>query len=90
MAYVKRETSFNMGDGIAQLLLFPYIKSRGAPEERPGGSTRKCVFWQMVGNDQMPKLRPQVNDIEIEALVATEADCNHFTTQSYRSHHRKI
>jgi hypothetical protein len=49
------------------------------------------MFWQMVGNDQRPKLKAQVNDIEIEGLVATEADCNHSTTQFYRiSTYREI
>lgn len=46
MAYVKRELQFNIGDRIAQLPLFSYIKGKAAPVERTGefGSTGKCIL----------------------------------------------
>lgn len=63
---------FNKGDGIAQLLLFFYIKDKSALGKRQElRSTRKYLFWQSVVNDQWPKLTMQVNDIEIEDLMNT-------------------
>lgn len=52
--YVKEERLIDAGDGIAQLFLFPYIKSKADPVERSRalGSTRKHVFWQTVVKDQ--------------------------------------
>ena len=66
---------FNTGDRLAQLLLFPYITGKATPVERTGGSgcTEKYVFWQTVVNNKRPKLKLQVNDIEID-LVDTRAD----------------
>lgn len=36
MACVRREMQFNAGDGVAQLLLFPYIKAKATPVDRAG------------------------------------------------------
>ena len=60
----------NTGDGIAQLLLFPYITGKATPVERTVGSgcTEKYVFWQTVVNDLRPKLKLQVNGIVFRNL----------------------
>lgn len=46
-----------------------------APVERTEGfgSTGKCVLWQMMVNDQRPKLKLKVNGLEIEGWVDTRA-----------------
>lgn len=87
MTSVEREKQFNTGDRIAQLLLFPYIKGKAAPVERTGGvgNTGKCVCWQTVVNDQRPKLKLQVNGIEIEDLVDTGADVTIISQKSQNS-----
>lgn len=63
MIYMKKEVQINARDKTAQLLLFPYIKGKATPVERTGafGSTGKCVFWQIVVNDQRFKLMVQMN-----------------------------
>jgi dUTPase len=44
LTYVKKQMQINVGDRIAQLLLFPYIKHRNTPVERNFGSPGKHVF----------------------------------------------
>lgn len=58
---------FNIDDDIAQLLLFFYVKDKAIPVERSEefGITGKHVFLQTVFNHQSPKLKSQVNDIEV-------------------------
>ena len=58
MAYVKKDLQINAGDRMAKLLLFPYIKGKADSIESMGafGSIKKCLFWKIVVNDQIPKL----------------------------------
>ena len=64
MAYAKRRVI-----GSVQLLLFSYITGKAPPVERTGGfgSPGKYMVWQTVANDLRPKLKLQINGIEIEA-----------------------
>lgn len=73
MVNVKKEIQIDAGDRIVQLLPFPYIKGKTAPIERTGAlvSARKYMFWQIIVNDQRPKLMAQMNGVEIEGLVDT-------------------
>ena len=61
---------------VSQLLLFSYRKDKAALVEGMGPSeiTGKCVFWQIIVNDQRPKLLVQMNSVDIEGLVDIRAD----------------
>lgn len=74
--YMKKEMQINLGNKIAQLLSFPYIKGKATPVERTAalGRTGKCVFWQIEVNDQRLKLMVQMDGVEIQDLVDTEAN----------------
>lgn len=64
------------GDRIAQMLLFPCLKSKTAPICSPGdlGGSEKKIFWQTIINNDRPQLTSHVNDIEIEGLVGNGTD----------------
>lgn len=49
------------------------------------GYTGKCMFWQTVINDQRPKLKLQVNGIEIENLGDIGVDVTIISQSSWNS-----
>lgn len=76
MAYVKRSRQIEAGDQIAELLLLPYFKGKEAPICRTEHfrNTEKKVFWQTLINDEGPKVKLQVNGIDISGLLDTKAN----------------
>ena len=81
---MKKEIQIDVGDRIAQLLLYPYINSKAALVERIGtfGSTGNHVFWKTVVNDQRPKVMLQVNVVDIDVLMDIGADVSTFSQMS--------
>lgn len=67
---------FNIDDDVALLLLFFNVKGKAVPVERSEecGSTGTHVFLQTVVNHQSTKLKSQVNGIEVEDVLDTEAN----------------
>ena len=47
------------------------------------GETRKQVFWQIAISDQRPKLKIQINGIEIEGLVDIGTDITIISPKSW-------
>lgn len=44
-------------------------KDKTTSVEKNSGEAKKQAFWEAVINGQRPKLKMQINDIEIEGLV---------------------
>ena len=76
MASEEKTVQTEARDRVAQLLSLPCFRGKPAPVNRTGGfkNTRKGVFWQTIINDERPKLKLQVNSIEISDLVDTKTD----------------